>query len=98
MEAEKLISELERLERRIQKLVDEKNKWKDRYEQASLANKALKDELVRSNDDLKGFQNQSKIRKLVTGLASDVQTKTELKSLLSEYIKEVDKCIAYLNA
>jgi hypothetical protein len=53
--------------------------------------------LVKSKEEeIKNFQNQHKISKLVTTLTDDTQKKVELKLKINEYLREIDKCIAYL--
>jgi hypothetical protein len=60
-------------------------------------NNTLREELERQNQDLKNFQNQDKISKIVSSMAEDTQKNTELKLKINEYIKEIDKCIAHLS-
>ena len=73
--------------------------------------KALKDEIrflkdennqlkvsVRSKEDhLNNFQNKIKISKLVGSMAVENEDTAELKQMINNYIKEIDKCIAHLS-
>jgi len=43
------------------------------------------------------FQNQDKMSKLVNNTSVEKEDSIELKNRLNEYIKEIDKCIAYLS-
>lgn len=45
---------------------------------------------------IKNFQNQENIVKIVNTIAGNPANSTELKLKLNEYIREIDKCIAYL--
>ena len=45
---------------------------------------------------LKDFQNQENIVKLVNTIAGEPANVNELKLGLNEYIREIDKCLAYL--
>jgi len=84
------------LEDKIQKLIAA-------YEGSLLEAKELKEEnaflksLVKNKEEeVKNFQNQFKISKIVTTLADDTHRKAELKLKINEYIREIDKCLAYL--
>ncbi|HSZ72402.1 MAG TPA: hypothetical protein VK750_06975 [Cytophagaceae bacterium] len=84
------------LEEKIRKLIEA-------YDQSLLEVKELKEEnaflksLVKNKEEeIKNFQNQFKISKIVTTLADDTHRKVELKLKINEYIREIDKCIAYL--
>ena len=43
------------------------------------------------------FHNQDKMSKLVNNTSVEKEDSIELKNRLNEYIKEIDKCIAYLS-
>lgn len=73
------------------------------YETSLLEVKELKEENVflknlvkNKEEEIKNFQNQFKISKIVTTLADDTHRKAELKLKINEYIREIDKCLAYL--
>ena len=52
---------------------------------------------VRDRDrQLKDFQNRENIAKLVNTVAEKPAHVNELKLRLNEYIREIDKCLAYL--
>ncbi len=84
------------LEEKIVKLIEA-------YETSLLEVKELKEENVflknlvkNKEEEIKNFQNQFKISKIVTTLADDTHRKAELKLKINEYIREIDKCLAYL--
>ena len=43
------------------------------------------------------FKNQDKIAKIVSSISAGDKSTTELKLKINEYIKEIEKCIAYLS-
>ena len=57
----------------------------------------LKKELAKKNERIKNFQNQDKINKIVSNVALEETEIEELKAKLDKYIKEIDRCITYLN-
>ena len=84
------------LEDKIKKLIEV-------YDQSLLEVKELREENVflkslvkNKEEEIKNFQNQFKISKIVTTLADDTHRKVELKLKINEYIREIDKCVAYL--
>ncbi len=84
-------------------LEDKISKLIEAYENSLLEVKELKEENVflkslvkNKEEEVKNFQNQFKISKIVTTLADDTHRKAELKLKINEYIREIDKCLAYL--
>ena len=53
--------------------------------------------LDKKNEELSNFKNQDKIAKIVSSISPDDKSSSELKLKLNEYIKEIDKCRAYLS-
>jgi 23S rRNA C2498 (ribose-2'-O)-methylase RlmM len=87
----------EQLESRIKMLIT-------KLEDANLAvrdfrfeNEQLKNQLFVQNEELKNFKNRDKITRIVEGVASSNENSARLKQKINEYIKEIDKCIAYLS-
>ena len=97
MTNDNILSRLEELELKLQKLSKEYNALKMELKASRQDNKELKHVVERQNEDLKNFQNQDKISKIVSSVAEDTQKSTELKLKINEYIKEIDKCIAHLS-
>lgn len=58
--------------------------------------KQLEGLLDERDEQIKNFQNQENIVKIVDAIAGNAANSTELKLKLNEYIREIDKCIAYL--
>ena len=92
----KQLKQLESIESKVHKLLN-------RYEQAQKALavaqqeiKRLEQEVSQREAEIKNFQNQENIGKIVNTIAADAANATELKLKINEYIREIDKCIAYL--
>jgi archaellum component FlaC len=97
MNNEGILSKLEALEGKLKTLTKEYNALKTEFRAVKEENRELKALKERQNEDLKNFQNQDKISKIVSSIAEDTQKSTELKLKINEYIKEIDKCIAHLS-
>jgi regulator of replication initiation timing len=97
MSNEEILSKLKQVEGKLQQLIIEHSSLKKELKASIEENNALKDSVERQNQDLKNFQNQDKISKIVSSMAEDTQKNTELKLKINEYIKEIDKCIAHLS-
>jgi hypothetical protein len=97
MSNEEILSKLKLVESKLQQLITEHSSLKKELKASIEENIALKESIQRQNQDLKNFQNQDKISKIVSSMAEDTQKNTELKLKINEYIKEIDKCIAHLS-
>lgn len=82
----------EKLRRLIQHYADAQQKLLRAQEQI----RRLEAQLQEKDDEIKNFQNQENIAKIVNTIAGNAANSTELKLKLNEYIREIDKCIAYL--
>ncbi len=56
----------------------------------------LEDQLAEQTDRLHDFQNQKNITKIADSIAVDSSAATELKLRINDYLREIDRCIAYL--
>ncbi len=61
-------------------------------------NEALKADVNEKRRELGSFQNQQKISKIVLSEVGEGEGKADLKRLLNNYIKEIDRCITHLKA
>lgn len=66
--------------------------------QLKIALEQAQNKLKARDEELSHFKNQDKLTKLVTTLAENNRDKAELKTKLNEYIREIDRCIAFLKA
>lgn len=91
--AEKLLS----LEKQVKTLIERYQQLNKRHEQAVLENKPLKAEIEELRDQVRDFQNQDKITKIVSNTTAGKEESAELKRKLNEYIEEIDRCVAHLS-
>ncbi len=96
MAKEKQLQQLRHIEDRLRKLV---TRYTDVQQKLASAHEEIEflEGLVNEKDQqIKNFQNQENIVKIVDTIAGNPANSTELKLKLNEYIREIDKCIAYL--
>jgi len=97
MNADLIISKLQDLELRLKKLLVEHEALKAQLMASKSENEELNNIIRQQNEEIKNFQNQEKITKIVSSIAEGTQSNTELKLKINEYIKEIDRCIVYLS-
>jgi regulator of replication initiation timing len=97
MDQEALKSSLNGLERKIVVLLNEHKTLKDELKSLKLENNELKGDLRKRDEQLVHFKNQIKITKIVDYINPEDGNASELKRKVDEYIREIDKCIAYLS-
>jgi phage shock protein A len=85
------------LERKITVLVNEHKRLREEIHQLKTENQELRQLLQSREEQLEHFRNQAKIAKLVDNLRSEDGSASELKKKVDDYIREIDKCIAYLS-
>lgn len=96
MSKESLRVELNNLERRVKILLSEHNRLKDEMKALRSEYDQLKVQLEQKESNLVNFQNQRKISKIVETMVVGDNDSKELKEVIDDYIKEIDKCIAHL--
>lgn len=96
MSNETLRTELNHLERKIKMLLNEHARLKEDFEKVSVEKAELEAKLVRQESKMENFQNQMKISKIVESMVVNNGDSEELKDVIEDYIKEIDKCIAHL--
>ncbi|MDB5274860.1 MAG: hypothetical protein JWO58_3227 [Chitinophagaceae bacterium] len=84
------------LEEKIKKLIDAYDQSLQEAKELKEENAFLKSLVKNKEEEIKNFQNQFKISKIALTSADDTHRKAELKLKINEYIREIDKCIAYL--
>ncbi|WP_114780700.1 hypothetical protein [Botryobacter ruber] len=96
MSRDKQLQQLQAIEDKTRKLL---NRFADVQQRLIKAEEEIRflEALVEEKDQqIKNFQNQENIVKIVETIAGNTANTTELKLKLNEYIREIDKCIAYL--
>jgi chromosome segregation ATPase len=97
MNPELLKNNLNGLERKVLVLINEHKALKDEIKALKSENQELKQGVKSRDEQLLNFKNQIKISKIVDNLNPEDGSASELKKKVDEYIREIDKCIAYLS-
>ncbi|PTX12237.1 hypothetical protein C8N40_11435 [Pontibacter mucosus] len=90
------VQQLRQIEDKLRKMIQRHQEVQQRLLQAQQQLKELEGLLEEKDEQIKNFQNQENIVKIVDAIAGNAANSTELKLRLNEYIREIDKCIAYL--
>ncbi|MEP0368839.1 MAG: hypothetical protein ABJN36_20580 [Cyclobacteriaceae bacterium] len=93
---ESLRTELNNLERKVKLIIGEHSQLQQEVQRLKSENENLKNKVDSHNAHLANFQNQAKISKIVESMIVEEGGETELKEVIDDYIKEIDKCIAHL--
>lgn len=96
MAKETQVQQLRHIEEKLRKLIQRHSEVQQRLLCAQEEVKHLEGLLDEKDQQIKNFQNQENIVKIVDAIAGNAANSTELKLRLNEYIREIDKCIAYL--
>lgn len=96
MASSQQLAQLDRLERQVTTLVAAYQQLREELADAHTTVQQLRADVRDRERQLKDFQNQENIAKLVNTIAGDPANANELKLRLNEYIREIDKCLAYL--
>jgi len=97
MDQETLKTTLNGLERKVVVLLNEHKSLKGDITSLKDQNQELKTQLKARESQLADFKNQLKITKIVDQIHPENENVPELKRKVDEYIREIDKCIAYLS-
>ncbi len=89
--------EFQLLERKVKLLLNDHKALKEENRFLKSENTDLKERVKTKDDHLNNFQNKIKISKLVGSMAVEHEDTVELKQMVNNYIKEIDKCIAHLS-
>jgi TolA-binding protein len=91
------LAQLDRLERQVTTLVAAYQQMREELADARTTIEHLRADERDREKQLREYQNQENIVKLVQTIAGGEPTQAnELKQRLNEYIREIDKCLAYL--
>jgi len=91
-----MIKKLDELEEKIKNLISANQSIYEKLKEKNEENKKLKTQLETKNNQLNIFQNKIKMSNIAERLAAQGDV-SEWKKVLEEMIKEVERCIAYLN-
>ena len=90
------LAQLDRLERQVTTLVAAYQQLREDLADANLTVQQLRADIRERDRQVKEYQNQENIVKLVQTIAGEPTHANELKQRLNEYIRELDKCLSYL--
>ena len=97
MEQDILKTNLNGLERKLLVLINEHKSLKEEIKTLKTENQELKLSVKGRDEQLFNFKNQIKISKIVDNINPEDGSVSELKKKVDDYIREIDKCIAYLS-
>jgi chromosome segregation ATPase len=97
MEQDILKTNLNGLERKLLVLINEHKSLKEEIKTLKTENQELKSSVKGRDEQLFNFKNQIKISKIVDNINPEDGSVSELKKKVDDYIREIDKCIAYLS-
>ena len=90
-------TEITNLDRKVKLLLNEHSQLKQEIDSLKRQNNLLESKVSEKEVALSGFQNQMKISKIVERMVVGEENTSELKGVINDYIKEIDKCIAHLS-
>ena len=97
MASSQQLAQLDRLERQVTTLVAAYQQLREELSDANTTIEQLRADGRERQKQLREYQNQQNIVKLVQTIAGGEPSQAnELKQRLNEYIRELDKCLAYL--
>ena len=88
---------INQLEKKTIQLVEKYRQVSAKCSSLEEKNQYLQSEIEQKEEQLRNFYNQDKITKIVSSIADDSLSKSELKIKINEFIREIDKCIATLS-
>ena len=92
-----IIQKIESLEFKVKLMISERLQLQTELKSMQLEVTKLQTAMLEKNDDIKNFQNQHKITKIANVVSDTTKSNVELRMLLNDYIREIDKCIAHLS-
>ena len=84
------------LEQQVTQLIAHYQATQKSLDEARYVIQHLQSVIDEKDAEIKNFQNRDNISKIVNTIAAETAHSTELKLKINEYIREIDKCIAYL--
>jgi len=108
MELKDLIAQFDRLEGRLLEARAERDSLRRQLTSADQERELLRQQVKQQAEQIKklqkkqeslqnNFQKQHNITKLVNSIGADAKNTAELKEKIEAYIRDIDKCIAYLS-
>ena len=96
MLSEKLYKEFQELVRKIHLLLNENKRLREELRQSQSENQILQSKIKNQKVNLDAVQNDRKMNKIIDNMIVGEEESAMLKAQIDSYVKELDKCIAYL--
>ena len=96
MLSEKLYKEFQELVRKIHLLLNENKRLREELRQSQSENQTLQSKIKNQKVNLDAVQNDRKMNKIIDNMIVGEEESAMLKAQIDSYVKEIDKCIAYL--
>ncbi len=87
---------LDAITQRVSVLVAEQGALRAQVAAAQNRVRELEAELAERDDQARDQRGEENLQRLTGSLATDPTTATELKLRINDYLREIDRCIAYL--
>ena len=97
MADQEIRSELDMLEKKLYKLLQAYSQLKAERDLLKNENAELRSKLEIKDNHLNDFQNKIKISKIVNKIHGEGDNIPELRNMLDNYIRQIDKCILHLS-
>lgn len=85
------------IEKKLVKLVDQQDNLKQTNVSLRQENEDLKALVSKQTEQISELENKIKMLKIAKSLEQTGEGNTEVKRKITEFVKEIDKCIALLN-
>lgn len=89
-------NEVSQLERKMRMLLGDFQRMQVEMNQLKDENRQLKRRLEEKDEQIGSFQNKIKISTIADSFAGNENTE-DVREQIDEYIRDIDKCIAYLS-
>jgi len=97
MSENSLHTKIEALQKAVDKMLKENERLNLALSAAREENSLLKQTVENQNDQLKDFQYQTKMSKIVSAwLESENHDPEDLSAMIDQYVRKIEKCIAFV--
>lgn len=87
----------ETIKNKIEKITESLSSLKKRNEDLSIENKKLSDDVKAYQKQIEELEKQLNFTKIAKSINLEKDDKKDIKKIINEYVREIDKCISLLN-
>ena len=87
----------ETIKNKIEKIAESLSSLKKRNEDLSIENKKLSDDVKAYQKQIEELEKQLNFTKIAKSINLEKDDKKDIKKIINEYVREIDKCISLLN-